>query len=89
MKLSSDFRLFDVAGQSLLLYTGGKSVDANAAYALNGTAAWLIKKIGEQDFTEEHLVQWLLEEYDVTEELASADVSALMELLRTHAIIVE
>lgn len=87
MKLSSEFRIFDVAGQSLLLYTGGKSVDADAAFALNESSAWLINKAGSQDFTEDLLVGWLLDEYEVDRETAEADVRSLLDLLREHHIV--
>lgn len=89
MKLNKNYRLFDVAGQSLLLYTGGKSVDVNAAFALNETAAWLVKKAGDQEFTEPMLVDWLLEEFEVEEEQAQADVKTLVELLIKQTIIEE
>lgn len=87
MRLSRDYRIFDVAGQPLLLYTGGKSVDVNAAFALNQSSAWLINKAGSQDFSEDLLVAWLLEEYEVGRDEAEADVKTLVELLREHHIV--
>lgn len=89
MKLSNEYRVFDVAGQALMLYTGGKAVDANAAFGLSESAAWLISKVGEQEFTEELLVEWLLEEYDVDEETAAADVMNLLNVLKEHCMVLD
>lgn len=81
MKLNQQYRVYEVAGQYLLLYTGAKAVNANAAFELNEPTAWLLKRIGEQEFTQNDLVSWLLEEYDVSEERAISDVAEFIMLL--------
>ena len=45
---------------------------------MNESSAYLWKKIQGQDFTSETLTQLLLEEYDVDEQTARADVDALI-----------
>lgn len=89
MKLSQQYRVYEIAGQFLLLYTGAKAVNTNAAFELNEPTAWLLKRIGEQEFTPDMLVAWLLEEYEVSEEQATADVKDFIEKMREHGMLLD
>lgn len=89
MKLNNQYRIMEIAGQYLMLFTGNKAVDANAAFSLSESTAWLLKKAGEQDFSEADLVEWLCAEYEVGEDEASEDVKGLIELLRKHDMVLD
>ena len=80
MKLCDDFVIRTVAGQAILIDEGSKRVDFNGILSLNEPAAWLWRKIKDEDvdFDVEILVEWLLEEYDVEPETARNDVKELV-----------
>ena len=80
MKLNHAFKLNEVAGEFMVIDTRGQVTNLSKVFCMNETAAWLWKKIGKQDFTEELLVEWICEEYDVTEEQAAKDVAGLVAL---------
>ena len=50
----------------------------NKIISLNESAAWLWEQLQGKEFTEDTLVQLLLEKYDVSEELAKADSAKLL-----------
>lgn len=89
MRLNPDFRVFEVAGRYLLLYTGTKAVDAKSAFELNAPTARFLQRIDTQDFSEEEMLEWLLSEYEVEREQAVADVRELVEILRERRMLIE
>ena len=66
---------------------GSGQVNFNKIIALNQTAAFLWEKVTGRDFNESELVSLLLEEYDVTEDVASADVCNLVLKWREAGLI--
>lgn len=85
MKLKDGFILRSVAGQSVVLPTGG-DLDLNMMITLNDTGAFLWEKL-ENDTTEENLVIALLAEYDVDEDTAKAAVAAFVEKLENNGFL--
>ena len=85
MKLKNGFILRTVAGQSVVLPTGG-DLDLNMMITLNETGAFLWEKL-EQDTTQENLVVALLAEYDVDEATARAAVAAFVEKLEKNGFL--
>ncbi len=80
MKTNPMFLLRDVAGVHLLLSLAGEK-DAPAAMKLNDTGALLFHRL-EGGATEDELVSALLDEYDVSRELAQRDVTLFLDSLR-------
>lgn len=68
MKLKDGFILRTVAGQTVVLPTGGE-LDLNMMITLNGTGAFLWERL-QMETDEEKLVAALLGEYDVDEAAA-------------------
>lgn len=85
MKLKDGFILRSVAGQSVVLPTGG-DLDLNMMITLNDTGAFLWEKL-ENETTEENLVIALLAEYDVDEDTAKAAVAAFVEKLENNGFL--
>ena len=79
MKLKEGFLLREVAGQTVVLPTGGE-LDLNMMITLNGTGAFLWEHLQEET-DEASLVAALLGEYDVDEATAAAAVAAFVEKL--------
>lgn len=83
MKLKDGFLLRDIAGQAVVLSTGG-DVDLNTMITLNETGKFLWQQL-EQERLEEDLVKALLAEYeDADEASAKAHVAAFVQKLKDN-----
>lgn len=80
MKIKDGFILREVAGSYIVISVGGDSVDFNGMITVNETGAFLWKKLAE-DITEKELLGAMLDEYEVDEETAKADISEFLKLL--------
>lgn len=85
MKLKDGFILRSVAGQSVVLPTGG-DLDLNMMITLNDTGAFLWEKLNAET-DESGLVAALLAEYDVDEETAKNAVSAFVKKLNDNGFL--
>lgn len=74
MKIKDGFLLRQVANNHVVVPVGTQAVDFRCIITLNEVGAFLWKLL-EQDCTAEDLVEALLSEYDVTADIASADVA--------------
>ena len=82
MKLKEGFLLREIAGQMVVLPSGG-DLDLNMMITLNDTGAFLWERL-QQETEEAALVAALLAEYDVEENRAAAAVAAFVEKLREN-----
>lgn len=90
MKLNKDFRLRSIAGEYMLLHEGDSNpVDFSGVLSLNEPVAFLWKKASGRNFSEEDLVAWLLEEYEVDEATAKEDVALMLESWKEYHLILE
>ena len=79
MTLNRAFRLRTVAAEDMLIDTRGGVARLDKVFRLSPAAAWLWNKASEEeDFSEENLVAWLCEEYDVSLQQAREDVRDLL-----------
>lgn len=81
MKIKSGFVIEQVGGSYLAVATGERAASFRALIRLNDTGAFLWKLLSEGDMTKEELLSRMLEEYDVTEELAKRDITKFLEML--------
>ena len=80
MKRKDGFVLRTVCGEKVIVGEGLGAIDFGKLVSLNDTAAWLWDKAGEQgDFDVESLSEALCENYDVTPDVARADVARLLD----------
>ena len=85
MKLKDDFILRNIAGQTVVLPSGGV-LDLNMMITLNETGAFLWERM-QQETDEAALVAALLAEYDVDEARASAAVTAFVQKLEANGFL--
>lgn len=85
MKLKDGFILRTVAGETVVIPTGG-DLDLNMMITLNETGKFLWQRL-EQGAEQEELVAALLGEYDVDEQTARYHVAAFVEKLNEHGFI--
>ena len=87
MKIKEGFVIEKVGATYLAVATGKIASEFHALVRLNSTGAFLWNKLNEADRTEGELISLLLEEYDVTEDIASRDVGAFVKSLRDAGIL--
>ena len=86
MKIKDGFILREVAGSYIVIGVGGESVDFNGMITVNETGAFLWGKLAEGT-TEEELLGAMLDEYEVDEETAKADIDEFLQLLCKEEIL--
>ena len=87
MKIKEGFKLRTLLKEHIVTPEGSKRIDCTNMFALNQTAAYLWEKVHGQEFDESLLVRLLTEEYDVAEEVASADVKKLVQSWRDAGLV--
>lgn len=81
MKIKENFMLRKVADSYVVVPVGSAVANFNGMINLNEAGAFLWQLL-EEDTTEAEVVANMLEHYDVSEELAKADVKKFIEQLR-------
>lgn len=80
MKIKEGFILRKICGEFIVVGEGLAQVNFNKMLTLNASAAYLWEAVATREaFTEDDLVQLLLDQYDVDEATARADVKVLMQ----------
>jgi hypothetical protein len=88
MKINENFLLRDIAGQKVVLPVGEAAEKFNGMIRLNDTGIYLWTLL-EQDTTEDALLSAMLQDYEIDEETARADIRRFVETLRRAGILVE
>lgn len=79
MKIKDEFVLRNVCGETVIIGEGLGAVDFGKLLVLNDTAAWLWKEAQEMgEFTPLSLGERLCEEYDVSADVARADIDDII-----------
>lgn len=88
MKIKDGFILRTVAGQNVVVPVGTGAVNFNGMVSFNESGAFLWSLLSK-DTTKEQLVCSLLNEYEVEEPRAEADVTAFLAKLREAKLLDE
>ena len=87
MKIDKEFTIQKVGVSYVAVPVGETSKHFHGMVRLNETGAFLFGKLTEADQTEDSLVAALLDEYEVDEATARADVQKLIAALQEGKII--
>ena len=79
MRTKKGFRLRELGGDYILIGESAELIDFNHIITFNEAAAYLWQNVQGKDFDVETLTQLLLDEYDVTENIAREDAQATMD----------
>lgn len=79
MKTKKGFNLRTICGENIIVGEGIENIDFSRIISMNESAAYLWSHIKDTDFDEDRLVSLLLDEYDVDEATARADVRTLIQ----------
>ena len=77
MKIIDGFKMRTIAGESVVVGEGMAQINFNKLISLNSSAALLWQSIEGKEFTVEDLCNTLLENYDVSEDVARKDSEAI------------
>lgn len=86
MKIKDGFLLREVAGSHIVVPVGGAQMDFNGVVTLNPVGAFLWGLL-EKDTDGQTLTQAVLNEYEVDEATARADIDRFVEKLRAKGLI--
>lgn len=89
MKVKKGFKLNSVCGQNFLVPMGEGNIDYSKLIALNESSLLLWKRMEQDDFSTDDLVNVLLDEYEVAEDVAIKDVARIIELFKNENIILD
>ncbi|MBQ8706419.1 MAG: PqqD family protein [Paludibacteraceae bacterium] len=88
MRIKKGFILREVCGEHVIMGEGLGAVNFGRLLALNETAAWLWKQADTMgDFTVEKLAEKLCEDYEVDNETAQNDVTAIVGQWQKEGVI--
>lgn len=82
MKIKSGFIIREIAGSPVVIPIGERVIDYKGMMLPNETGAFLWRKL-QNDTTFEQLLQSVLDEYDVDEATASADIEEFLNEMRS------
>jgi hypothetical protein len=86
MKIKEGFMLKQVCEEFMVVPVGAASVDFKSVIRLNETGAFLWNLL-EKGATKEDMLKDILDEYDVSAEIASADIDTFILKLTDAGII--
>ena len=86
MKIKKELVKRDIAGDTILVPVGKTVYDSNGLFILNELGAFLWDRL-EKAESEGALLQMILDEYEVTEDVAAKDLHSFLDDLRELGII--
>ena len=89
MKINDNLRLRKIGSRSMVVKEVEGEVNMTDVFTLNSTASDIWSAFSGKDFTEEDLVGYLIDNYEVTLERAEADVAALLSQWKEFGLIDE
>ena len=86
MKIKKELVKRDIAGDTILVPVGKTVYDSNGLFVLNELGSFLWDRL-EAATSEEELLQAILNEYEVTEDVAKTDLEDFLNRLRKLGIL--
>ena len=88
MKVEKEFVLREIAGDYIIIPTGKTALEMNGLVTVNevGVSLW---KMLQEEVTFDELVAGILEEYDVEESVARADIREFLDKMIENGILAE
>ena len=88
MKIKKEYKLREVAGETIIVNQGTVGVDMTRIISLNSSAKLLFQELAGKEFELEDVAQVLVDNYDIASELANTDAAKWVESLKSCHIIV-
>ena len=86
MKIEKEYILRQIAGDYIIVPVGSAALEFNGMITVNETGAFLWEKL-RKGTTKEELLHAMLEEYEVSEKEAEADIQEFLQMLQKNKIL--
>ena len=86
MKIEKEYILREIAGDYIIVPVGAAALEFNGMITVNETGAFLWEKL-RKGTTKEELLHAMLEEYEVSEKEAEADIQEFLQMLQKNKIL--
>ena len=87
MKINPNYKLREVAGETIVVNQGTTGMDMTRIISLNTSARLLYESLANKDFTLEDAAQILSDTYGIPAEVAKKDAQVWVEALQKCGII--
>lgn len=87
MKINSNYKLREIAGETIIVNQGTLHVDMTRIISLNASARMLYEQLAGKEFTLQDAADLLKETYDIDEEQARKDAAAWADKLKGCGVI--
>lgn len=87
MKINPNYKLREIAGETIVVNQGTTQVNMTRIIALNATARMLYEAWMDKEFTTEEVAKSLVETYGISDEQALHDAAKWVESLTQCGII--
>ena len=87
MKIRKGYTLRSLGKEFILVPEGLEAVDFTRMISMNESAAFLWKSLEDKEFDNETMIQLLMDEYDITHDVAEKDVEAVLQTLKKADVV--
>ena len=87
MKINSNYKLREIAGETIVVNQGATSMDMTRIISLNSSAKLLYERLANKDFTLEDAAKVLMDNYGIDHKQALTDAGKWAEALSNCGII--
>ena len=87
MRIKSEYKLREVAGETIIVNQGKVGVDMTRIISLNSSAKLLFQELAGKDFELADAAQVLIEHYGIAHELAETDAAKWVDGLKNCGIV--
>ena len=87
MKIKSDQKLREIAGETIIVNQGTASINMTKIISLNASARMLYETLAEKEFSVEDAAQVLISTYGISNELAQKDADNWINDLKNCGVI--
>ena len=87
MKINTEYKLRQIAGETIIIMQGTHGVDMTKVISLNSTSEWLWQNLCDKEFTLSDVVDLLLSKYEIDRATSEQESRNWIENLPKHGII--
>ena len=89
MKIKKGLKIRNIAGEKVLIMQGRVGADMTKLVSFNHTAEWLWNCFIDKEFTEDDVINLLIEKYKIDSDTATSDARIWIEqLLSCNALVI-
>lgn len=87
MRIKKSLILRKIGNKYILVEVCDENVNMTDVFSMNATAAELWKRMGEGDFSIHELAEWMCNRYDVTMDVATADIERQLDEWKSFGLL--